>query len=179
MDFGCASYCQYAEQCLGTLPPELVAQKENLFKDRVAVEVKRHLKTDFRRIGKATRVARHAEQLGRAEEANLGVILAAALLHDVEPDDSPEGAHREALTILGGIGAPAPLIDEVSGILAVLVEGVGPDSTTEARIVRDAILLSNIEILKKDDENADIIAEAVKPERFLTDAGKAAATELA
>ena len=30
MDFGCAAYCPYAEQCLGTLPEGLAAQKENL-----------------------------------------------------------------------------------------------------------------------------------------------------
>ncbi|MCP4665624.1 MAG: phosphohydrolase, partial [Deltaproteobacteria bacterium] len=60
MDFGCASYCQYAEQCIGNLPPELIAQKENLLKDRVAIEMKRYFKQDFKRIGHATRVARYA-----------------------------------------------------------------------------------------------------------------------
>ena len=34
MDFGCAAYCPYAEQCIGDLPPELIAQKEDLLKDR-------------------------------------------------------------------------------------------------------------------------------------------------
>jgi len=28
IDFGCASYCQFAEQCIGSLPPEFLAQKE-------------------------------------------------------------------------------------------------------------------------------------------------------
>ena len=51
MDFGCAAYCQFAEQCLGTLPPEVLAAQENLLKDRVAVEVKRHFRTDFALIG--------------------------------------------------------------------------------------------------------------------------------
>ena len=67
MDFGCASYCQYAEQCLGTLPPELLAQKEDLLKDRVAIEMKRYFKNDFKRIGHATRVARYAEKIGKYE----------------------------------------------------------------------------------------------------------------
>ena len=47
MDFGCASYCQYAEQCIGNLPPELIAQKEDLLKDRAAIEMKRYFKQDF------------------------------------------------------------------------------------------------------------------------------------
>ena len=57
LDFGCASYCQYAEQCIGNLPPELIAQKEDLLKDRVAIEMKRYFKNDFKRIGHASRVA--------------------------------------------------------------------------------------------------------------------------
>ena len=51
MDFGCASYCPHAEQCLGGLPPELMAQKEDLLKDRVAIEMKRYFTADFKRIG--------------------------------------------------------------------------------------------------------------------------------
>ena len=32
MDFGCAAYCPHAAQCIGNLPPELVAQRENLLR---------------------------------------------------------------------------------------------------------------------------------------------------
>lgn len=28
MNFGCAAYCKYAEQCLGDLPPELLAKRQ-------------------------------------------------------------------------------------------------------------------------------------------------------
>ncbi|MBW2035163.1 MAG: HD domain-containing protein, partial [Deltaproteobacteria bacterium] len=83
LDFGCASYCQYAEQCIGDLPPELLAQKEDLLKDRVAIEMKRYFKQDFKRVGHAIRVARYAEQIGREEGGNLAVILCAAYLHDI------------------------------------------------------------------------------------------------
>jgi len=79
----CASYCQYAEQCIGNLPPELIAQKENLLKDRVAIEMKRYFKNDFKRIGHASRVARYAEKIGKQERGNLAVILSAAYLHDI------------------------------------------------------------------------------------------------
>ncbi|SLM29715.1 conserved hypothetical protein [Desulfamplus magnetovallimortis] len=74
MDFGCASYCQFAEQCIGTLPEEFLKQREDLLKDRVAVEMKRYFKTDFRRIGHATRVARYAEDIGKAEMGKLTLI---------------------------------------------------------------------------------------------------------
>ena len=48
MDFGCASYCQFAEQCLGTLPEEFKQGLDNLLKDKVAVAVKRHFGSDFK-----------------------------------------------------------------------------------------------------------------------------------
>jgi hypothetical protein len=83
LDFGCASYCQYAEQCIGNLPPELIAQKEDLLKDRVAIEMKRYFKNDFKRIGHASRVARYADKIGKQERGNLAVILTAAYLHDI------------------------------------------------------------------------------------------------
>ena len=96
MDFGCAAYCQFAEQCLGDLPPELVAQKEDLLKDRVAVAVKRHLKTDFKRIGRAARRARHAEQMVGAEKGRLAPVIIAAYLWDLDPADRPDAERPEA-----------------------------------------------------------------------------------
>ncbi len=37
MDFGCASYCPYAEQCLGDLPPELLAERDDLKKEGLPI----------------------------------------------------------------------------------------------------------------------------------------------
>ncbi len=127
MDFGCASYCQFAEQCIGNLPPELLAQKEDLLKDRVALAMKRRFKTDFARIGHATRVARYAERIGRKEGANLAVVLSAAYLNDIgrcQPQE--EDLRRENLAgqsetvarrILEELGAQPALIDAVCRIV--------------------------------------------------------------
>jgi DNA-directed RNA polymerase subunit RPC12/RpoP len=116
MDFGCAAYCQYAEQCLGDLPPELVAQQEDLLKDRVAVAVKRHLKSDFKRIGHITRRARHAEHLAKQDRANLPVVLIAALLWDLDTLETRSRA-PVATSILTRLKAPPPLIDQVCRII--------------------------------------------------------------
>ena len=70
MDFGCAAYCNFAEQCLGELPSELIAQKKDLLKDRVAIEMKHYFKKDFKRIGHATKVARYAEQIVKEEKGD-------------------------------------------------------------------------------------------------------------
>lgn len=40
VDFGCASYCKFAEQCIGNMPPELIAQNKELLKDKVPLEIK-------------------------------------------------------------------------------------------------------------------------------------------
>jgi hypothetical protein len=121
MDFGCAAYCSYAEQCLGDMPPELVAQKEDLFKDRVAVAVKRHLKNDFRRIGHITRRARHAEALAKAARINPAVVLMAAYLWDLDAGkaggvaDLQETPMAEAM--LEQLKAPAPLVEKVCALI--------------------------------------------------------------
>ena len=93
MDFGCASYCQYAEQCLGTLPEEFVGNRDNLLKDRVAVEVKRFLKSDFRRIGHAIKVAQNAEKIGKEEGGNIASAVCAAYLLEA---GEVEAIHRYA-----------------------------------------------------------------------------------
>ncbi len=113
MDFGCAAYCKFAEQCLGELTPELLARKNELLKDRVAIEMKRRFQQDFRRIGHATKTARYAEQIGREEKGDLAIILAAAYLHEVGAPD--KDAARE---ILDRLGAVRELTDEVCAILA-------------------------------------------------------------
>lgn len=139
MDFGCAAYCQYAEQCLGDLPPELAAQQEDLLKDRVAIAVKRHLKTDFKRIGHITRRARHAEAIAKECDANakLPVVLITAFLWDLEP---MEGAREDSVarSILSDLNAPPPLIEQVCKILSLGNASQSDGAEIEFKIVADA-----------------------------------------
>jgi predicted DCC family thiol-disulfide oxidoreductase YuxK/nitrogen fixation-related uncharacterized protein len=139
MDFGCAAYCQYAEQCLGDLPPELVAQQEDLLKDRVAIAVKRHLKTDFKRIGHITRRARYAEETVKSEGVNakLPVVLIAALLWDLDADDNSDGV-PVAESILNDLKAPPPLIEQVCKIIAQRLRPQADEEEMAYRIVADA-----------------------------------------
>jgi hypothetical protein len=189
MDFGCAAYCPYAEQCLGTLPEGLAAQKENLLKDRVAVEMKRHFKNDFKRIGHASRVARHAERIGKAEGGNLAVILAAAYLHDIGSAETERGlgsaaadhpvldAPAMAREILAKLGARDELIAEVCAIIAHhhhprLAESVN------FQVVCDADSLENLEEEHKSSPlEAGQLIERIE-RSFLTAAGRQAAREI-
>jgi hypothetical protein len=156
MDFGCASYCKYAEQCIGTLSPELAAQKENLLKDRVALEMKRHFKKDFKRIGHATRVARHAERIGKGEGGDLAVILVASYLHgmDGDPLEGPSQAHvpegenarnRDlARDILTRLGAREALIEDVCEVIGSYQDSDGGKGVNP-RVLHDAHLIADLE----------------------------------
>ncbi len=189
MDFGCASYCQYAEQCIGDLPPELLAQKEDLLKDRVAIEMKRYFKSDFKRIGHATRVARYAEQIGKSEGGNLAVILSAAYLHDIGILEA-ERKHRStaaryqemegppiAKSILIKLGAQEDLIAEVCDIVGHHHHPRSED-TINFKAVYDADLIENIDEKQKESP-ADPARLAENIEKsFLTAAGREVAKEV-
>jgi hypothetical protein len=143
MDFGCAAYCPYAEQCLGDLPPELVAQKEDLLKDRVAAAVKRQLKADFRRIGHAARRARHAEEIGKRSSASLPLVLMAAYLWDLDEGRS-NGDLPEARAILDQLKAPPPLVEHVCALIAGRGVLAG-DRPPEYEMVADAEAIAALE----------------------------------
>ncbi|MBW2029843.1 MAG: HD domain-containing protein [Deltaproteobacteria bacterium] len=189
MDFGCAAYCKHAEQCIGDLPPELIAQKENLLKDRVAVEMKRYFKQDFRRIGHATRVARYAEKIGKEEGGNLAVILLAAYLHDIgikeaeRKHQSTAARYQEmegppvAREILRNLGTREDLIDEVCDIVGHH-HHPRPDDDINFKSVYDADLIANLEEKHKKDP-ADRQSVDVKIEElFMTGSGRRLAREI-
>ena len=189
MDFGCAAYCQFAEQCLGTLPEEFVAQQDDLLKDRVAVEMKRYFKTDFKRIGHAGKVARYAEQLGKKEKANLAVVLCAAYLHDIgiknaeEKYDSSAAKYQElegppvAKTILEKLKAKPPLIEEVCTIIAHH-HSPGEDETINFKVLYDADMLTNMaDCEKKNGVDPQIFSKKID-RLFLTDSGRHLAKEV-
>jgi len=157
MDFGCAAYCPYADQCIGDLPPEVAAQQESLLKDKVAVAVKQYYGRDFRSIGHASRVARYAEQIAKAANANLAVVLTAAFLLDVDrhrPDSAvADGSEKGSGTavaraLLDRVHARQEMAEAVCDLIANLNE-TGHDATLELQVVRDAVLLAELEEEKR------------------------------
>jgi HD superfamily phosphohydrolase YqeK len=182
MDFGCASYCQYAEQCLGSLPPELMAERGDLLKDRVAVAMKRYFNTDFKRIGHATRVARYAEKIGKEEGGNLAVILCAAYLHDIgiheaeRKYNSTAARYQEELgpaiaeEILKKLGASQAMIDEVCDMVGHH-HHPRENETVNFRALYDADLIANLED-DRDEEpiDADRLDRIIE-KSFLTKSG--------
>jgi putative nucleotidyltransferase with HDIG domain len=187
MDFGCAAYCKYAEKCLGELSPELLAERDNLFKDRVAIEMKRYFGRDFKRISHAMKVARYAEKIVAEERVNPAVVLSAAFLHDIGRKETEQECRSDeagsgesegtavARQILTKLGAKQELIEEVCSII-----GHDPQSeaTQEFKVLHDAGLIVKLEEAQKDkpmgqEELAVLIGSA-----FLTDTGKGLAKQI-
>lgn len=152
MDFGCAAYCKFAEQCLGTLPEEFVAQRDDLFKDRVAVAVKRHLGTDFKRIGQASKRARFAETIGKGEKADLPVVLCAAYLYDIDTEAAGQ--------ILKTLGAKGPLAEAVTGLLS-RPETSDAEKTAVKNPEQDVALNKNLKVLS----DADMLTHMAECEK--------------
>lgn len=180
MDFGCAAYCPYAEQCIGNLPPELLAQKEDLLKDRVAVEVKRHFRKDFRKVGHAIRVARYAEQIGKAEQGNLGVILIASYLKDVgAKEEEGQDGERDTVSrdILSRLEAPDDLVEAVVDIVSRR-QPPSEEDNVEYRCVYDGDQIAALEEeLEKKPVPEDEIRRQVD-ERLVTESGRNLAVQV-
>ncbi len=188
-DFGCAAYCPYAEQCLGSLPPELLAKKQNLLKERVAIEMKRYFDNDFKRIGHATRVARYAEEIGKETESNPAVTLIAAYLHDIGIKEAekkhnsaaPRYQHEEgppvARDLLSSIGATEELINDVCKIIDHH-HTPKPEESLEFKAVYDADLIANLEEKHKESPLDATQLENILKTSFLTEHGAKLAAKM-
>ena len=189
MDFGCASYCPYAEQCLGSMPPELLAKKKELLVERVPIEMKRYFESDFKRIGHATKVARYAEKLCRAESAHPVVTTLAAYLHDIGIKEaerkynssSARYQHREgppvAREILEKLGAEEGIIQEVCDIIGHH-HTPREDETANFMVIYDADLLVNLEERQKESPTPVEQLEKVIGKSFLTISGQELARQV-
>jgi hypothetical protein len=183
MDFGCAAYCQFAEQCLGTIPEEALAQRDDLLKDRIAIEMKRYFKTDFKRIAHAMRVARYAERIGKFEAANMPVVLAAAYLKNIgsveaeRKHDSTDPRFRAeegvpiAREMMIKLGAAEKLIDEVSAIVGQY-EAPDKEDDLVLQVIFDADRIATLEDHQKEAPLEEFALKEMIETTFLTASGK-------
>lgn len=189
MDFGCAAYCKFAEQCLGELPAEVLAQRQELFKNRVAIEMKHYFHKDFKRIGHAAKVSRYAEQIALKEKGDMAVVLTAAYLHDIGIKEaerkyqSTAAIHQEELgppiagEILQRLGAPPKLIEEVCDIIGHH-HHPRRNETINFKAAYDADKLVNIEESREKSPLNQETLEKLIDKEFLTKTGKKLARDV-
>jgi len=168
MDFGCAAYCKYAEQCLGQLSPDLLSKRKDLLKDRVAVEMKKYFRQDFKSINHAIRVARYAEQIAGVidspekadrppateQKADLAILLSASYLHGIAcPETGSDGPSSGAVcggigsvgALLEGLGATEELVKKVLETIKALGQAGEDETTRNAKILRDAHIVAELQ----------------------------------
>ena len=183
IDFGCAAYCEHADQCLKELPPEILAERSKLLKDRVALEMKKYFANDFKRIAHACNVARYAEQIVKREKGDMAVVLISAYLHDIGIKEaerkyqSTDLAYQEELgppvarEILESLGADIKLIDEVCDIIGHH-HSPRKDETDNFKALYDADLIVNLEENSKKKPFGPEKIKSIIENSFLTVQGK-------
>ena len=183
MDFGCATYCPYASQCVGDIIKEYKAQREDTLKERIAVEMRKYFKEDFKRITHSIQVAQYAEKIGKNEGGNLAVILAAAYMYDIgihEAAQAKTSAAAEnhektglsvARSIITELGVKKDLIEEICYILSCRYH-TGLDSSLNLKIIHDADLIVNLEGKQKENPKGDEKLVEFLGKAFLTESGR-------
>lgn len=88
IELGCAEWCQYAEKCV----PDLVRAKKAAqnFRELVSGMVESYLEEEPEAWEQTQRAEAYAQELLKAEGGDPKVVLAAALLHRVEPARAAE-----------------------------------------------------------------------------------------
>lgn len=183
IDLGCAEWCQYAEQCVGTSP----TQQVNFLRDRLIEEMKKVFGADRKQIGHALSVLDYARQIQEVEGGDPLVVKAAAILHDIgihqaeRKHGSSAGRYQEiegppiARDILTRCGISGSDIEHICKIVGSLHSGKDID-TIEFRIVRDADWLVNIPTELAD--CSDKVLRETIDKVFKTRTGLQIATEL-
>jgi HD superfamily phosphohydrolase YqeK len=191
LDFGCAEWCPYAEQCIGAVPEEVKerqkSEQKNLLKERIALEMKKYFGTDFKRTNHAIKVAKYAEQILKMESGNPLVVMGAAYLHDIGIHEAERkyGSHSShyqemegpaiAKEILERLGVQKEMIDEICDIIGHH-HSPREEETLNFQVLYEADWLVNIdeEGLSKDRKKVKELIDKV----FRTVSGKQLAEKL-
>jgi HD superfamily phosphodiesterase len=191
IDFGCAQWCQHAEQCIGAVPDEVKAkQKEeqkDLLKERISFEMKKYFGTDFKRVNHALKVGRYAEQILKMEGGNPLVVMGASYLHDIGIHEaekkyaSTAGNYQEkegppiAREILQRLNVQKEMVDEICDVVGHH-HSPKDEETLNFQILYEADWLVNIEEegISKDREKVEKVIGKV----FKTTTGRKLAEEL-
>ena len=147
VSFDCATWCAYAEECLGFAPerdPSPANFGEGALASRLIRAVKEEYASDQVRVARALSTFQYAKELLSTEGGDPRIVFGAALLLETVSDRSTEGdCAAEAKRILGEIGLDADTVACICHLLRCEWSDQGLD-TVESRIVSDARALATL-----------------------------------
>ena len=184
MDFGCAAWCSYAEQCIGVVPEEVrtrqQTEQKDLLRERISLEMKKYFGSHFKQVHHALKVSRYAEKLLRMEGGNPLVVIGAAYLHGVgfneaeEDGTVPKEAGKKngpaaVKEILEGLNVDGGTIEEICCLVLPQCQPK-PEKTLNAQILHEAEWLANLDEGGRPKERED--AKRLIAETFKTKTGR-------
>ncbi len=154
IDLSCAKWCQYAKECLGTLPEGMVAAAPVI--ERLKALLHKRLVEQPVRMKQALEVIALAETLMIAEGGEPYIIKSAALLagalteenedtSNVSQENTPLGDFHSQKTILEEAGIETPIADEICTIIEAIIFDKTQESI-EFAVVWDAVHLERLSL---------------------------------
>jgi hypothetical protein len=180
MDFGCAAHCKFAEHCFGELPPELIKQKKDMLKDRLALEMKMYFKSDFKSISRAIKIARYVEKIAGAEKADPPIAITAAYLREMVQKEARTGDDDDAKAlprrILEKLDAAPGLIEEVCNLIET--KEIDKGASSNSKVLHDAGILADLEQeIKSEQIDQSDLTEIIRTQ-FITNSARELAREV-
>ncbi len=139
LNLGCAQWCEHAVECLGYDPKEVMAAAEGgdaSLMDRLIEAMKSAHKNDQKLISRSLKILERAKLIMKQEGGEPRVVLAGAILHDLEPLAAEDLMKKEGLDELTR--------DRVQAVLNDLAQNSRP-AGLESKTVMDAISLVKLE----------------------------------
>lgn len=177
IDFGCATWCSLAEQCLGFVPEgdSTPTSTEGALAGRLIQQIGEELKDEPARMIAALKVFHHAKELVAKEGGVPRIALAASLLLEIanSPDsdtnDAGSQCARKVRQLLVETGADEETIQGVAEIIECCRSGRQSDGI-EFKIVCDADRLARLTTEYSPHQREEL--EAAIQEQLATDTAR-------
>lgn len=154
---GCAQWCEHAKECLGFDPKEIKmeSEEETSLADKLVEAVKNELAGNQKRLTHSLEVLEEAQSLMRDFDVSPKVVIAAALLHEVDANTAEskytgrirENTAREttevAERIMKKVDLDPDTIEKVCRIIGCFHDEED-NASTEAKILWDADTFVNL-----------------------------------
>lgn len=173
INLGCAQWCQYAEECLGTLPDALVQEAPVI--DRLKALLAKQLITQPVRMELARKVCTLSETLMVTEGGDPCLVKSAALLAGTlimgngasdtsSSEEHPFGNFHTQKTILEQAGIGTVLANEICAVVDGVIAGKTQE-TLDFAVVWDAVQLERLSRIHDSDTRSvvpDTITQTIK-----------------